>query len=141
MQKICVNRYDNMVNQIFDLSDYPEFNPEHYPYCYVVDDEAHEITHYGYRYNLELETFEIVEGFEEEETEVLPSDTEIKLREEIAKKDKEILELKIATAEIVEANEAESLELKIAMAEMSEEKDAEILKLKLALAELVEGGI
>lgn len=57
------------------------------------------------------------------------------------KKAQEILDLKIATAEIVETVEAENLGLKIAMAEMSEEKDAEILNLKLALAELVEGGI
>lgn len=76
MQKICVNKEDNLINQIFDLADYPEFKPEHYPYCYVIDDENNEITHYGYRYNLELEKFELIEGYEEVETLIEPDRVE-----------------------------------------------------------------
>lgn len=77
MQKICINKEDNMINQIFDLSDYPEFKPEHYPYCYVIDDENNEIKHYGYKYNLETEKFEEVDGYEEAKVAVEPSKAEV----------------------------------------------------------------
>lgn len=77
MQKICVNKEDNMVNQIFDLSDYPEFKPEDYPYCYVIDDEDNKIKHYGYKYNLETEEFEEIEGYEEPEVIIEPSKVEV----------------------------------------------------------------
>lgn len=77
MQKICINKEDNMVNQIFDLSYFPEFKPEDYPYCYVVDDEDDKIKHYGYKYNLETKEFEEVEGYEEPEVIVEPSKVEV----------------------------------------------------------------
>lgn len=141
MQKIIIDNDANRVLHIINLDMDSSFSESWYPNCYIVDDINNEINSYNLRYNKELEMFEIIEDFiEEEVSEVLPSDIEI-LKEEIKKKDDEILDLKLATAEIVENMETENLDLKIAMAELSEGKDAEIIKLKLALAELVEGGI
>lgn len=77
MQKICVNIMDDVVNQIFNLSDYPEFNPDDYPYCYVIDDENDSITHYGFKYNKELEIFEEIEDYEESEVVIEPSKAEV----------------------------------------------------------------
>lgn len=77
MQKICINIMDDMVNQIFNIEDYPEFRAEDYPYCYVVDDRLDEIKHYGYRYNKELEVFEEVKDYEESETIIEPSKVEV----------------------------------------------------------------
>lgn len=140
MQKIIIDNTTNQVLHIINIDRDSSFSESWYSNCYIVDDIDNSINRYDLRYNKELESFEIIEDFTEEVSEVLPSDIEI-LKEEIKKKNDEILDLKLATAEIVENVEAENLDLKIAMAEMSEEKDSEIIKLKLALAELVEGGI
>ncbi|MBS6502581.1 MAG: hypothetical protein KH415_13330 [Clostridium sp.] len=140
MQKIIIDNITNKVLHIINLDIDSSFNEEWYPNCYIIDDIDNEINSYNFIYNKEIEEFEVIEDYQEEVSDVLPSDIEI-LKKEIKKKDDEILDLKLATAEIVETVESENLELKIAMAEMSEEKDTEIIKLKLALAELVEGGI
>ncbi len=140
MQKIIIDNITNKVLHIINLDVDNSFSEEWYPNCYIVDDIDNSINSYDLVYNEELGTFERIEDYQEEISDVLPSDIEV-LKKEIKKKDDEILELKLATAEIVENMETENLDLKIAMAELSEEKDAEIIKLKLALAELVEGGI
>ena len=140
MQKIIIDNITNKVLHIINLDVDNSFSEEWYPNCYIVDDIDNSINSYDLVYNEELGTFERIEDYQEEISGVLPSDIEV-LKKEIKKKDDEILDLKLATAEIVENMETENLDLKIAMAELSEEKDAEIIKLKLALAELVEGGI
>lgn len=140
MQKIIIDNITNKVLHIINLDVDNSFSEEWYPNCYIVDDIDNSINSYDLVYNEELGTFERIEDYQEEISDVLPSDIEV-LKKEIKKKDDEILDLKLATAEIVENMETENLDLKIAMAELSEGKDAEIIKLKLALAELVEGGI
>lgn len=125
MYKVYCHIETNNVEQVYDLKVNPslaEMLKEdlfgNTMYCI----ETEEPVSFDQRYNKETNTFEINPNYIEPNTEIMPTKIDT-VEEKLKEKDEEILQLKMA------------------IAEMSKEKDKEILKLKLVLAELIEGGI
>ena len=76
MNKVYVNKETNLVEQIINIDVDTRWSGDWFPWCYIVDDEDNSLKHHGYRYNLETEEFEEIEGYEEPEVTIEPSRAE-----------------------------------------------------------------
>lgn len=77
MNKVYVNKETNLVEQIINIDVDTTWSEDWFPWCYIVDDEDNSLKHHGYKYNLETEKFEEIEGFEEPEVIVEPPRAEV----------------------------------------------------------------
>lgn len=77
MNKVYVNKETNLVEQIINIDVDTRWSEDWFPWCYIVDDEDNSLKHHGYRYNLETEEFEEIEGYEEPEVIIEPSKAQV----------------------------------------------------------------
>lgn len=64
MQKIFINKENNMVEQILKEEEGEKIREDYFPTCYMVEDLEEKINGYNLRYNKEAKKFEIVEGIQ-----------------------------------------------------------------------------
>lgn len=77
MNKVYVNKETNLVEQIINIDVDTRWGEDWFPWCYIVDDADNSLKHHGYRYNLETEEFEEIEGYKEPEVVVDPPKAEV----------------------------------------------------------------
>lgn len=111
MNKVYVNKETNLVEQIINIDVNTRWSKDWFPWCYIVDDENNSLKHHGYKYNLETEQFEEIEGYEEPVTIIEKSQNE-KVEDMLAQRDNEIAELKKMLAELAINNQREIDSLK-----------------------------